>query len=38
MYSKVVQLYIYIYSFFFRVFFHIGYHGMLSKFPSDILL
>ena len=33
MYNNVTQLYIYIYSFFFRFFSHIGYHWMLSGFP-----
>ena len=32
-YSKVNQLYIYIYPFFFRFFSHIGYYRILTKFP-----
>ena len=35
-YSKVLQLYIYIYSFFFRFFSHIGYHRILSRIPCAI--
>ena len=29
-YSKVIQLYVYIYLFFFRFFSHIGYYRILS--------
>ena len=35
-YHKVIQLYIYIYSFFFRFFSHIGYHRILSRVPCVI--
>ena len=31
---KVIQLYIHIYSFFFRFFSHIGYYRILSRVPS----
>ena len=31
--SKVIQLYVYIYSFFFRFFSHRGYHRVLSRVP-----
>ena len=33
MYSKVIQLYIYMYSFFFRVFSIIGYYKILNVIP-----
>ena len=35
-YSKVIQLYIYIYSFFFRFFSHIGYYRILSRVPCAV--
>ena len=35
-YSKVTQLYIYIYPFFFRYFSHIGYYRILSRVPCAI--
>ena len=35
-YSKVIQLCIYIYLFFFRFFFHIGYYRVLSRVPCAI--
>ena len=34
--SKVVQLYIYMYSFFFKFFAHLGYYRMLSIVPCAI--
>ena len=34
--GKVIQLYIYIYSFFFRFFSHIGYHRILSRVPCAL--
>ena len=33
MYSKVIQLYIYVYLFFFQSFPHLGYYKILSIFP-----
>ena len=33
MYSKVIQLYIYMYPFFFKIFSHLGYYRILSSFP-----
>ena len=36
-YSKIISvIYIYIYSFFFRFFSHIGYHRILSRVPCVI--
>ena len=35
-YSKVIQLYIYICSFFFRFFTHIGYYRVLSRVPCAV--
>ena len=34
--SKLIQLYIYIYSFFFRFFPHIGYGRILSRVPCAV--
>ena len=36
MYSKVIQLYIYIHSFFFRLFTHIGYYRIWCRVPCAI--
>ena len=36
MYSKVIQLYVYMYSFFFRLFSHIGFHRILSRVPCVV--
>ena len=36
MYGKVIQLYIHIYSFFFRFFSRIGYYRVLSRVPCAI--
>ena len=33
MYSKVIQLYIYMYLFFFKFFSHLGYYRVLSRVP-----
>ena len=38
MYSKVIQLYIYMYLFFFKFFSHLGYYRILSRVPCAILL
>ena len=35
-YSKVIQLYMYIYSFFFGFFTHVGYYRKLCRFPYAI--
>ena len=35
-YSKVIQLYVYIYSFFIRFFSHMGYYRRLSGVPCAI--
>ena len=35
-YSKVIQLYIYIHLFFFKFFFHLGYYTVLSRVPCAI--
>ena len=35
-YSKVIQLYVYIYPFFFRFFSHMGYYRILSRVPCAI--
>ena len=32
-YSKVIQLYIYMYLFFFKLFSHLGYYRILSRVP-----
>ena len=36
MYSKVIQLYIYMYLFFFRFSSHIGYYRVLSRVPCAV--
>ena len=35
-YSKVIQLYIYMYLFFLKFFSHLGYYRILSTFPCAI--
>ena len=34
--QSVIQLYVYIYSFFFRFFSHVGYHRILSRVPCVV--
>ena len=35
-YSKVIQLYIYVYLFFFKLFSRLGYYRMMSRVPCTI--
>ena len=35
-YSKLIQLYVYIYPFFFRFFSHVGYYRLLSRVPCAV--